>query len=83
MRKPKAMKRGTVRKVIKSLHPRDPEKAEITVHDADDLYKEIRVKNELEDDEGNKVKLKEGADVDVIIEADSSGTTPTDKTQPK
>jgi len=29
------------------LHPNQPEKAEISIHEAEDLYREIRVDNEL------------------------------------
>lgn len=61
--------RGTVKKVIKS--PYSKEKAEIDVHEADDLYREIRVENELTDDTGEKASLKPGAEVDVVIEADT------------
>jgi hypothetical protein len=42
--------RGTVAKVIKSSHPSQPDKAEIDIHEADDLYREIRVDNELTDE---------------------------------
>lgn len=70
MRKAKTVKAGRVRKIIKPLHPNLPEQPEIEVHDADHLYKEIRIENALEDEHGNKVKLKENADVDVVIEAD-------------
>ena len=66
--------RGTVAKIIKSPHPSQPEKAEIDIHDADDLYREIRVDNELTDDAGEKASLKPGAEVDVIVEADSNAT---------
>jgi hypothetical protein len=66
--------RGTVAKVIKSPHPSQPEKAEIEIQEADDLYREIRVDNELIDDAGEKVSLKPGAEVDVIVEADSDAT---------
>jgi hypothetical protein len=65
---------GTVKKLIKPAIPGEPEKAEITVHEADDLYKEIRIENALVDSEGEKVKLKEGANVDVVVEADSDAT---------
>jgi predicted nucleotidyltransferase len=58
-----------------------PEKAEIEVHDADHLYREIRIDNELEDEHGNKVKLKEHADVDVVVEADPKATTPASKSE--
>jgi hypothetical protein len=33
------------------------------------LYKEIRIDNKLQDRDGEKVKLKPGAEVDVTIEA--------------
>jgi hypothetical protein len=76
MRKPKTKKPGRVKKVIQPPHPDIPEKAEISVEGADDLYKEIRIENTLQDDRGNEVKLKEGAQVDVIVEADSDATVP-------
>jgi hypothetical protein len=60
-----------VEKVIKSIpHSGEPEKAQIVVEGADHLYREIRVPNNLTDDNGDKVKLKEGAGVEVKIEAD-------------
>jgi len=36
---------GTVKKVIKSSYPSQPEKAEINIKEAGDLYREIRVDN--------------------------------------
>jgi uncharacterized protein YfaS (alpha-2-macroglobulin family) len=75
-KKTKTTKKGRVRRVIQSPVPAVPEKAEIEIHDADDLYREIRIENELEDDKGKKVKLKQGADVDVTVEADEKDTTP-------
>ena len=61
-------------KVEKVIHPHpssgEPEKAQITVEGADHLYREIRVPNTLTDANGHKVKLKEGAEVEVTIEAD-------------
>ena len=74
--KSKVKKPATVRKIIKPIVPGLPEKAEISVHDADDLYKEIRIENTLEDSKGVKVKLKPGAEVEVIVEADAKDTTP-------
>jgi hypothetical protein len=67
---------GTVEKVIAPLDPRDPEKAQIAVEGADDLYREIRVENTLKDPEGNPVSLKKGAQVEVTIQADAQDTTP-------
>jgi hypothetical protein len=74
--KPKAIRPGVVEKIIKPLYPNDPEKAQIAVEGADHLYKEIRIENTLEDAEGNKVKLKEHAHVDVVVEASPEATVP-------
>jgi len=75
-KKPHAKKAGIVRKIVVSPVPDDPEKAEIEVKDADDLYKELRIENTLQDSKGKKVKLNKGAEVDVTIEADEKDTTP-------
>jgi hypothetical protein len=65
-----------VEKVIPSQpYTGEPEKAQIAVEGADHLYREIRVPNMLENDKGQRVRLKEGADVDVKIEADPVVTT--------
>jgi len=67
---------GKVEKVIAPHRGSgEPEKAQIAVEGADHLYREIRVPNSLTDAQGQKVKLKEGADVEVKIEADSVVTT--------
>ena len=65
-------------KVEKVIHPHpnsgEPEKAQIAVEGADHLYREIRVPNRLTDENGHKVKLKVGAEVEVKIEADKVST---------
>jgi len=67
---------GKVERVIQA-HPQsgEPEKAQIAVEGADHLYREIRVPNQLVDSDGKRVKLKQGAEVDVTIEADPVVTT--------
>ncbi len=65
---------GTVQKIIKPVTPSQPEKAQIDVEGADDLYREIRIENVVTDENGEKARLKPGADVDIIVEADSSAT---------
>ena len=67
---------GTVEKVINSATPNEPEKAQIAVEGADDLYREIRIENTLTDENGKKVRLKKGAEVDVTVEAEAHATTP-------
>ena len=72
----KTTKPGTVEKLVKPIDPREPEKAQINVHGAEPLYQEIRIENTLTDQGGNEVKLKEGAEVEVHVEADESAATP-------
>ena len=66
---------GVVDKIVPSNHPSQPEKAQIVIQEAEDLYKEIRIENTLRDERGKEVGLKPGAHVDVTIEADKSATT--------
>jgi hypothetical protein len=49
---------GSVKKLIKPLDPSQPEKVEIDIHEADDLYREIRIENVVTDGDGGKDKLK-------------------------
>jgi hypothetical protein len=65
---------GTVKKIIKPYTPDEPEKAEVDIHQADPLYREIRVENVVKDENGYEARLREGAHVDVILEADSDAT---------
>jgi hypothetical protein len=74
--KPATTLPGTVNKIIESPHPSIPEKAEIAVEGADELYREIRIENTLTDDKGQEVKLKPGAEVDLTVEADPKATVP-------
>jgi hypothetical protein len=72
---------GTVETIIPSPDPREPERVQIGVHGADDLYREIRVENLLKDATGEDVSLKQGADVNVTIEAEKEATQPTKSSQ--
>jgi hypothetical protein len=74
MSKKKRM-RGSVQKVIKPVVPGEPEKAQIGVEEADDLYREIRIENVVTNEKGEQARLKPGARVDVVIEADTDATT--------
>ncbi len=74
--KPKVTLPGTVEKIIKPIHPSEPEKAQISVEGADELYQEIRIENTLTDENGEPVRLKKGAQVDVTVEADPDATYP-------
>ena len=72
--KPSTTLPGTVQKIIKPIDPHAEETAEIAIEGAKDLYREIRVENTLKDENGEEVALKEGAPVDVTIEADTKDT---------
>ena len=61
---------------MESEGPKEPEKAEISIEGADPLYQEIRIENSLTDENGDEVRLKKGAEVDVTVEAEKSATTP-------
>jgi hypothetical protein len=64
---------GTVQKIINPLGPSQPEKAQIDIQGADH-YREIRIDSEMTDEKGDKAQLKEGAEVEVIVEAGSTAT---------
>ena len=66
---------ATVEKVLKPAAPSDPEKAQINIQGADELYREIRIENVVTDEHGETARLKPGAKVEVIVEADSDATT--------
>jgi hypothetical protein len=65
---------GRVDKIIKSPFPAEPEKAQISVKGADHLYREIRIDNNLTNENGDEVRLKLGAHVAVKLEADTKNT---------
>jgi len=74
--KPSTTLPATVEKIIKSPYADVPEKAQIAVEGADQLYRELRIENTLIDENGDKVHLKKGAEVEVTIEAEPEATTP-------
>jgi len=67
--------KGKVDKVVKPVYPGQKEKAQIEVEDAEPLYRELRVDNEVVDENGHKSALEPGAEVDVVIEAGSNAMT--------
>ncbi len=73
----KTTKPGVVQKIIVPPVPGEPEKAQIVIQGGDELYREIRIENALEDESGKQVKLKPGAHVDVTVEANSNDTDST------
>jgi hypothetical protein len=74
--KPSVTLPGTVEHIIEPSHPSEPEKAQIAIEGADDLYREIRIENSLTDENGDEVRLKKGAEVEVTVEAHPAATIP-------
>ena len=72
--KPTTTLPGTVEKIIQSPLTSEPEKAQIAVEGADHLYRELRIENTLTDENGEEVRLKKGAKVEVTVEAEPEAT---------
>jgi hypothetical protein len=72
--KPNTTVEGTVRKVIQSPDPSEPEQAEIVIHNAEPLYREVRIENTLRGEDGEEVGLKPGAEVEITVEAEPKDT---------
>jgi hypothetical protein len=75
-KKPSVTLPGTVEKIIKPSEPGEPEKAQINIEGADEMYREIRIENTLTAEDGKQTQLKKGAEVDVTVEADPKATKP-------
>jgi hypothetical protein len=73
---PSATLSATVEKIIHPVFAGNPEKAQITIIGGDHLYREIRIDNTLTDENGNKVRLKLGAEVELTVEAPPEATIP-------
>ncbi len=67
---------GIVEKIIAPSGPMEREKAQIAVEGGDDLYREIRIENSLTDENGDEVRLKRGAEVEVTVAAHPEATVP-------
>ena len=57
--------RETVEIITPSAHPSHPEKAQIAVDGADRQYRDLRIDNTLIDEQGDDVKLKKGAHIEL------------------
>jgi hypothetical protein len=66
---------GTVDKIISSRRRKHPEKAQIGVDRASRRYRSLRIENSLTDENGDEVRLKKGARVEVTIAAEGKTST--------
>lgn len=65
---------AVVTKVVKPAIEGQPAKVEISISQADDLFREIRIENNFTDVNGGPVALTYGARLDVTFEAESKKT---------
>jgi hypothetical protein len=72
--KPSRTVPAVVRKVLNSVGPGHPEKVEISIETADELFREIRIDNVLTTADGQTVALQNSARVDVTFEAELEDT---------
>jgi hypothetical protein len=79
--KPSTTLPATVEKIIKPIAPGEPEKAQIAIEGADHLYRELRIENTLTNENGEEVSLKQGAAVEVTLEAPPEATVPKTETK--
>jgi hypothetical protein len=74
--KASAIMSGTVEKIVISPLPEEPNKAQIHIVGAEPLYREIRINNSLTNENGDKVSLKLGAQVEVSVETKAGSNIP-------
>ena len=67
---PSAAVAGTVDKIIPSPRRSEPEQARIAVDGNGHRDRHLRIENELTDENGDDVKLKKGAHVEVTVTAE-------------
>lgn len=72
--RPRRTLSAIVKKIVRPVHRLEPEKVEISIPEADDLFREIRIENMLMEANGDLVSLKNGVHVDVIFEAEREDT---------
>ena len=60
MKRARKKMRAKVQKIIKPAYAAQPEKAEISIDEADDLYREIRIENRLMGEKGKEARLTGG-----------------------
>jgi hypothetical protein len=62
---------GVVNKLVKSILPDQPDKVEISIAGAEQLFREIRIENRFTNVDGGLIELTSGVHVDVTFEAET------------
>jgi len=58
---------GTINKIIPPPRPGQPEKTQIAVHGVGQRLQDLRIENTLTDENGDDLRLKKGAHVEVTV----------------
>ncbi len=66
---------GTVEKIIPSHGPSQPEKAQIAVDGTRHRVGDLRIDSRLTDENGDDVRLKKGAHVEITVTAEAKTST--------
>jgi hypothetical protein len=66
---------GTVDKIILASHSSKSERAQIAVEGADRSHRDLRIENILTDENGDDVRLKKGARVEVTVSTEPEKST--------
>jgi len=74
-RRPSITMTGTVDKIIPPQPPAQTEGAQIAVEGRGRRHQDLRIENALTDENGDDVKLKKGAHVDVTVAAKPKAST--------
>jgi hypothetical protein len=75
--RPSTTMSGSVNKIIPSPGPSQPEKAQISVDGAARRFRRLRFENALTDENGDDVRLKKGAHVQVTVTEESKPSAKT------
>ena len=62
---------GHVQKVVRSIYPTEPQRIQVLIDEAVELYRELRINNDFRDGGGEPVTLREGDKVTLTIESDA------------
>ena len=63
---------AVARQVIPPRYPHEVEKVEISISEAEDLFREVRFENSFLDAMGNELSIRAGAELDVRLETNTS-----------
>jgi hypothetical protein len=66
---------AVVSKLLTPAYPTQPERVEISIPEADDLFREIRIANDFSSPDGEVVGLQAGTQLEITFEADIRDAT--------